>query len=78
MSATARIDGDERHRAAVANTLVWADQAAADGRYRDALEWLATIEAIGDVLPKSYLTKRSAWSAASGSAPARRAGQSGR
>jgi hypothetical protein len=58
-----------RHRAAVANTLSMADDAAARGDYRAALEWLATVEAIGDALPADYRSKRTAWRAVQGESP---------
>jgi hypothetical protein len=45
----------------VAKTLQYAVDAAADGDYADALAWLATVEAIGDVLPDEYETRRAAW-----------------
>jgi hypothetical protein len=50
-----------KHAAAVAKTLQYAVDAAAGGDYPDALAWLATVEAIGDVLPDEYETKRAAW-----------------
>lgn len=53
--------GDELHTAAVANTLAWADAAAARGDHHEALAWLQTIEAIGDELTPDYQTKRRAW-----------------
>ncbi len=52
------------HATAVTNTLGWADEAAADGRYAEALSWLLTIEAIGDALPAEYRRRRSTWTAA--------------
>lgn len=57
--------GLSRHEAAVANTLGWADRAAADGDYADALAWLATLDAIGVPLPAEYVAKRPAWVSAS-------------
>jgi len=50
-----------KHAAAVARTLLAAVDAAAGGDYADALAWLATVEAIGDVLPHEYEAKRAAW-----------------
>lgn len=50
-----------KHAVAVAKTLRYAVDAAADGDYSDALAWLATVEAIGDVLPEEYETKRATW-----------------
>lgn len=54
----------DRHRAAVARTLQWADGCAARGEYADGLEWLAMIEKLGDMLPPEYATKRQRWVAA--------------
>jgi len=51
----------QRHQAAVANTLGWADEAAGRDDYHDALAWLRTLEAIGEILPEQYLAKREAW-----------------
>jgi hypothetical protein len=50
-----------KHAAAVAKTLQRAVDAAASGDYPDALAWLATVEAIGDVLPREYEARRVAW-----------------
>ncbi len=50
-----------KHAVAVAKTLGYAVDAAAGGDYPDALAWLATVEAIGDVLPQEYETKRAVW-----------------
>jgi hypothetical protein len=58
----------DRHRAAVARSFGWAEQAAARGDYADALSWVQVVEAIGDPIPTEYQTKR-----ARGSAPWRRA-----
>jgi hypothetical protein len=67
MNATRTLSLDAatvRHAAAVATTLGWAEDAAAGGDYGDALEWLATLEAIGDVLDDTYETKRASWACA--------------
>jgi hypothetical protein len=56
-----RPSASERHRAAVARTLGWADEAAARHDFRDALAWLRTLEAIGETLPDHYLRKQEAW-----------------
>ncbi len=61
----------ERHQAAVATTLGWADAAAARGDHADALAWLETIEAIGDVLTGEYHLKRRVWQGALIQTPAR-------
>ena len=52
---------EAEHRAAVATTLGWADRAALEGDYADALAWLETLLAIGEQLNPEYLTKRAAW-----------------
>lgn len=57
--------GGSRHERAVANTLRWADRAAADGDYADAIAWLGTLEAIGVRLPEAYAAKRPVWARAS-------------
>lgn len=54
---------EAKHRAAVANTLQWADEAAACGDHFDAVAWLDTVEAIGDKLPVVYKTRRASWCA---------------
>jgi len=50
-----------KHAVAVASTLRYAVDAADGGDYVDALAWLATVEAIGDVLPQEYQNRRAAW-----------------
>ena len=49
------------HRAAVANTLTWAEESAARGDYANALAWLSVLDAIGETLPDEYETKRIDW-----------------
>jgi hypothetical protein len=39
----------------------WAEEAGARGEYADALSWVAVVEAIGDLIPVEYQTKRRAW-----------------
>jgi GAF domain-containing protein len=56
--------GLAKHERAVANTLSWADHAAAYGEYAQALAWLNTLEAIGAELPEAYVAKRPAWARA--------------
>lgn len=48
------LDPARRHRAAVARSLSWADEAAENGDHADALSWQRTIEAIGDQLTAEY------------------------
>jgi len=50
-----------RHEQAVARTLEWADEAAERGQHATALEWLQTLEAIGDELSSEYQHKRERW-----------------
>ena len=50
-----------RHEQAVARTLEWADAAAERGQHATALEWLQTLEAIGDELSSEYQRKRQRW-----------------
>ncbi len=54
---------EAKHRAAVASTLGWADEAAERGDHVDALAWLDALEAIGEKLPKPYVLRRASWSA---------------
>jgi len=53
--------GEAKHRAAVARTLRWADEAAARHDYNDAVAWAQAVEATGEQLPKAYQAKRRAW-----------------
>ncbi len=57
----ARVSAHDRHLAAVARSLGWAEEAAARGDYADALSWVGVVEAIGDLIPIEYQTKRKAW-----------------
>jgi hypothetical protein len=54
----------DRHLAAVARSLGWAQESAARGDYADALGWVRVVEAIGDPIPHKYETKRQAWRSA--------------
>jgi hypothetical protein len=54
----------DRHNAAVARTLQWADGCAARGEYADGLGWLELVEQLGDTLPPEYESKRRRWEAA--------------
>lgn len=51
----------ERHRAAVARTLSWAEEAAASGDYSTALSWLATIEVVEGGLSPALDARQRAW-----------------
>jgi hypothetical protein len=55
------VSAQDRHLAAVARTFGWAEEAAARGDYADALSWVQVVQAIGDLIPIEYQTKRSAW-----------------
>jgi hypothetical protein len=50
-----------RHARAVAQTLGWADEAAARDDHAGALAWLRTLEVIGDELSAAYEAKRHSW-----------------
>jgi hypothetical protein len=51
----------EAHRAAVANTLTWAEESASRGDYVDALAWLNVLDAIREPLSPDYESKRLDW-----------------
>ncbi len=55
---------DARHLAAVANSLGWADAAAEQGDFAQALDWIRMLEAIGQEITGGYSAKRQAWLAA--------------
>lgn len=61
--------GLTRHEAAVRRTLDLAEESAARGDYRDALAWLAAIEATGDRLPAPYVERQAAWTLAAPDLP---------
>jgi hypothetical protein len=52
----------------------WAQEAADRGDYADALEWVRTVEAIGEQLSPSYQTQRQAWRSALAQNAAKRQG----
>ena len=54
-------DRSARHERAVAQTLGWADEAAARGEHAHALAWLQTLDVIGDELSAAYEAKRQSW-----------------
>lgn len=51
----------QRHREAVRQSAGWAEDAAREGDYADALAWLATIEAVAGELPRALEARRRAW-----------------
>jgi len=51
----------ERHRAAVGNSLGWAQESADHGDYARALGWIGVLEAIGEQIPPGYEAKRRVW-----------------
>ena len=55
------MDPTARHERAVAQTLGWADEAAARGDHGDALGWLKVLDAIGEQLSQDYQSKRESW-----------------
>lgn len=58
---SALTDTPETHRAAVANTLTWAEESASRGDYVNALAWLNVLDAIRETLPEEYEIKRRDW-----------------
>jgi hypothetical protein len=56
-----RITASDRHLAAVARSLEWAQESAERGDYNDALAWVQVVEATGSQLPPGYHRKRQAW-----------------
>ena len=55
------MDSAATHERAVAQTLGWADEAAARGDHADALSWLKVLDAIGEQLSHEYQSKRESW-----------------
>ena len=51
----------ERHERAVANTLCWAQEAAAHEAFRDALEWLQVVELVDGALTPAWARTQAAW-----------------
>lgn len=50
-----------RHDLAVRQSLRWAQTAAAEGDYEEALSWLATVEAVDGALPDGWERRRAEW-----------------
>ena len=61
-----RADRDAKHRAAVARSLQWADDAALRADYADALGWVGTVQAVDGEIPDEYKAKRDTWRLALG------------
>ena len=51
----------ERHERAVANTLCWAQEAAAHEAFSDALEWLDVVELVDGALTPRWERTQAAW-----------------
>jgi hypothetical protein len=51
----------ERHERAVANTLCWAQEAAADEAFGDALEWLHVVELVDGALTPDWERTQASW-----------------
>jgi hypothetical protein len=64
----ARLD---RHLAAIARSLGWAQESAERGDYADALGWMQAVEATGEELSYTQRAKCLEWSKALGELPAR-------
>lgn len=52
---------EERHNRAIAQTLSWADEAAAREAYDDALEWLRTVEVVDGALSQGWQRTQTSW-----------------
>jgi hypothetical protein len=52
---------ESNHAAIIARTLRWADDAAERRDYAEALRWIATVESLGEALPRDYETRRRRW-----------------
>jgi hypothetical protein len=51
----------ERHERAVANTLGFAREAAANGDFAGALKWLVVVEIVDGALPAGWERTRALW-----------------
>jgi len=51
----------ERHERAVANTLCWAQEAAAHDAFGDALEWLHVVELVDGALTPGWERTQASW-----------------
>lgn len=52
---------EERHTRAVAQTLSWAQEAAACDAFDDALEWLRTVEVVDGALSPRWQRTQASW-----------------
>jgi hypothetical protein len=55
------VSGAERHQWAVAQTLGFAQEAAARGDFEDALQWLRVVEVVDGGLPVAWQRTRAVW-----------------
>lgn len=51
----------ERHKQAVAQSLRWAEDAAASRDFKHALAWLTVVEAVDGALPPEWEQARTSW-----------------
>ena len=51
----------ERHEQAVAQSLRWAEDAAATQDFKQALGWLAVVETVDGALPPEWEQARTSW-----------------
>ena len=61
MSAARPDPREDRHAAAVARSLQWADEAAERADWAGAIAWVDVVEACGDELPDDFRTRREVW-----------------
>ncbi len=52
---------EERHNRAVAQTLSWANEAAAREAFDDALQWLRTVEVVDGELSQGWQRTKTSW-----------------
>jgi hypothetical protein len=57
------VSGAEQHQWAVAQTLGFAQEAAAKGDFHDALQWLGVVETADEVLPAGWEPTPALWPA---------------
>lgn len=61
MSSLSHAASDARHAAAVRRSLRWADEAAAQADWANALGWIEAVQACGDELSDDFRAKRDRW-----------------